>query len=91
MWENTLLIIKADYMRNRKILLNYLLKRGFQIQGSRCLLFSPEQAAEFYKDRADDIDFMVLVILLSKGISEAFVLAKDNAVRSLVDIMCCHL
>ncbi|KAI9584781.1 hypothetical protein GQX74_006676 [Glossina fuscipes] len=64
--------------------------RGFQMQGSRSLLFSPEHAAEFYKDRTDDTDFMVLVILLSKGISEAFVLAKDNAVRDLGDIMCCY-
>uniref|UniRef100_A0A1A9WJR4 C2H2-type domain-containing protein n=1 Tax=Glossina brevipalpis TaxID=37001 RepID=A0A1A9WJR4_9MUSC len=77
-------------MRKRKVLLKHLLDRGFQIQASRRLLFSPELAAEFYKDKVDDNNFMMLVILLSKDVSEAIVLTKEKAVQDLVDILCCY-
>lgn len=91
MFEDTLLIIKADYMHRRKQLLMYLLKSGFQIQGQRRLLFSPELAAEFYDDLSDSPSFMMYVILLSKGNSEAYILAKNNAAQDLLEIMTCFL
>ncbi|KAL9897850.1 uncharacterized protein ACN427_006225 [Glossina fuscipes fuscipes] len=90
MFEDTLLIIKADYMHRRKQLLIYLLKNGFQIQGQRRLLFSPELAAAFYDDLVDSPNFMMYVILLSKGNSEAYILAKNNAAQDLLNIMTCY-
>lgn len=91
MFENTLLIIKADYMRRRKTLLKYLMRRGFQIQGQRRLLFSVEEAAEFYADLVDTPYFMIQVMLLSKGNSEAYILTKKNAVEDMLNILVCYL
>ena len=91
MFEDTLLIIKSDYMHKRRMVLLKILERGFQIQGSRRLLFTPEHAAEFYQDMADDRCFMYKVILLSKGNSEAFILARPNAVEELMNMMVCYL
>ncbi|XP_017477144.1 PREDICTED: nucleoside diphosphate kinase homolog 5 [Rhagoletis zephyria] len=90
MFEDTLLIIKADYMHKRKPVLLHLLQHEFLIKGQRKILFSPENAAEFYKSQAEDKDFMLQVILLSKGISEAFILAKENAVEGLICTMICY-
>uniref|UniRef100_A0A1A9WJR8 NDK domain-containing protein n=1 Tax=Glossina brevipalpis TaxID=37001 RepID=A0A1A9WJR8_9MUSC len=90
MFQNTLLIIKADYMRKRKTLLKYLLTRGFQIQGQRSLSFSVEEAAEFYGDLEDNSYFMVQVMLLSKGNSEAYILTKTNAVEDMLNILICY-
>uniref|UniRef100_A0A1A9UXF1 NDK domain-containing protein n=1 Tax=Glossina austeni TaxID=7395 RepID=A0A1A9UXF1_GLOAU len=87
MFENTLLIIKADYMDRRKTLLQYLMRRGFQIQGQRHLLFSVEKAAEFYADLVDTPYFMIQVTLLSKGNSEAYILTKKNAVEDMLNIL----
>lgn len=91
MFEDTLLIIKPDYMHKRRPVLLKLLSCGFQIQGNRKLNFSPELAAEFYADFADEKGFMLEVILLSKGISEAFILTKENGVQELLNIMICYL
>ncbi|KAL7728724.1 hypothetical protein ACLKA6_004094 [Drosophila palustris] len=90
MFEDSLLIIKPDYMHKRRPVLLKLLSCGFQIQGSRKLNFSPELAAEFYADYADEKGFMLEVILLSKGISEAFILTKENGVQELLNIMICY-
>uniref|UniRef100_A0A0A1WL91 Nucleoside diphosphate kinase homolog 5 n=2 Tax=Zeugodacus cucurbitae TaxID=28588 RepID=A0A0A1WL91_ZEUCU len=90
MFEDTLLIIKADYMHKRKPVLLHLLQHEFMIKGQRKLLFSPENAAEFYKPLADDKDFMLQVILLSKGNSEAFILTKKCAVDDLICTMICY-
>ncbi|XP_030553910.1 uncharacterized protein LOC115757703 [Drosophila novamexicana] len=90
MFEDTLLIIKPDYMHKRRPVLLKLLSCGFQIQGNRKLNFSPELAAEFYADFADEKGFMLEVILLSKGISEAFILTKENGVQELLNIMICY-
>ncbi|KAH8384260.1 hypothetical protein KR200_010490, partial [Drosophila serrata] len=90
MFENTLLIIKPDYMHKRRPVLLKLLSEGFQLQGNRKLSFSPELAAEFYADYADEKGFMLEVILLSKGISEAFIVTKENAVQDLLNIMICY-
>ncbi|CAD6992927.1 uncharacterized protein LOC101457246 [Ceratitis capitata] len=90
MFEDTLLIIKADYMLKCKPVLLYLLQREFLIKGQRKILFSPETAAEFYNSLAEDNDFMLQVILLSKGNSEAFILTKENAVEDLICTMVCY-
>ncbi|EDV90599.1 fibrous sheath CABYR-binding protein [Drosophila grimshawi] len=90
MFEDTLLIIKPDYLHKRRPVLLKLLSCGFQIEGNRRLNFSPELAAEFYADYADEKGFMLEVILLSKGISEAFILTKENAVKELLNIMICY-
>ncbi|XP_018799688.1 PREDICTED: uncharacterized protein LOC108975576 [Bactrocera latifrons] len=90
MFEDTLLIIKADYMHKRKPVLLHLLQHEFMIKGQRKILFSPENAAEFYKSLADDKDFMLQVILLSKGNSEAFILTKECAVDDLICTMICY-
>lgn len=91
MFEDSLLIIKPDYLHKRRPLLLKLLSCGFQIQGNRLLNFSPEQAAEFYADYAEEKGFMLEVILLSKGISEAFIVTKENGVHDLLSIMICYL
>ncbi|KAH8306357.1 hypothetical protein KR018_009001 [Drosophila ironensis] len=90
MFENTLMIIKPDYLHKRRPVLLKLLSEGFHIQGSRRLNFSPESAAEFYSDYADEKGFMLEVILLSKGVSEAFILSKTNAVHELLNMMICY-
>lgn len=91
MFQNSFLIIKSDYLHRRKPLLIHLLRRGFQIQANRRLQFSPELAAEFYQDDADEPNFMMQVILLSKGVSEAFILSKGNAAEDLINTMVCYL
>ncbi|BFF92325.1 uncharacterized protein DMAD_10405 [Drosophila madeirensis] len=90
MFENSLLIIKPDYMHKRRPMLLKLLAEGFLLKGSRKLAFSPELAAEFYADYADEKGFMLEVILLSKGVSEAFIVTKENAVQSLLNTMICY-
>ncbi|XP_017101101.2 uncharacterized protein [Drosophila bipectinata] len=90
MFENTLMIIKPDYLHKRRPVLLKLLSEGFQLQGNRRLAFSPETAAEFYADYADEKGFMLEVILLSKGVSEAFIVTKTNAVQELLNIMICY-
>ncbi|XP_054746470.1 uncharacterized protein LOC129251048 [Anastrepha obliqua] len=90
MFEDTLLIIKTDYLHKRQPVLMHLLQNGFMIKGQRKILFSPENAAEFYKPLAEDKDFMLQVILLSKGNSEAFILTKENAVEDLICNMVCY-
>ncbi|EDW53572.1 uncharacterized protein LOC6612921 [Drosophila sechellia] len=90
MFENSLLIIKPDYLHKRRPVLLKLLAEGFQIQGNRRIAFSPETAAEFYADYADEKGFMLEVILLSKGVSEAFIVTKENAVQELLNIMICY-
>ncbi|XP_068154290.1 uncharacterized protein [Drosophila tropicalis] len=90
MFENSLLIIKPDYMHKRRPVLLKLLAEGFLIQGSRKLNFSPESAAEFYSDFEDEKGFMLEVILLSKGVSEAFILTKENGVQDLLNTMICY-
>ncbi|XP_017124012.1 fibrous sheath CABYR-binding protein [Drosophila elegans] len=90
MFENSLLIIKPDYLDKRRPVLLKLLAEGFQLQGNRRIAFSPESAAEFYADYADEKGFMLEVILLSKGVSEAFIVTKDNAVQELLNIMICY-
>ncbi|EDW16613.1 putative surface protein SACOL0050 [Drosophila mojavensis] len=90
LFQDTLLIIKPDYMHKRRPVLLKVLASGYQIQGSRKLNFSPELAAEFYADFADEKGFMLEVILLSKGISEAFILTKENGVQDLLNIMMCY-
>lgn len=91
MFEDTLLIIKSDYLNKRKFLLKYLLQKCFQIQGNRRLRFTPEMAADFYNYIGDGALFMVQVIMLSKGNSEAFILAKEDAVKDLIDTLVCYL
>lgn len=91
MFQDTLLIIKSDYMAKRKTLLIYLLRQGFQIKGHRKIHFTPELAAKFYASICDDPNFMLHVILLSKGPSEAFILAKECAVEDLVNCLVCYL
>ncbi|XP_017000584.2 uncharacterized protein [Drosophila takahashii] len=90
MFENSLLIIKPDYLHKRRPVLLKLLSEGFQLQGNRRIAFSPETAAEFYADYADEKGFMLEVILLSKGVSEAFIVTKENAVQELLNIMICY-
>ncbi|XP_073820094.1 uncharacterized protein [Musca autumnalis] len=90
MFQDSLLIIKSDYMAKRKSLLIHLLQKGFQIQGQRKIKFTPELAAEFYQDICEDPSFMFQVILLSKGPSEAVILAKENAVEDLLNSMVCY-
>ncbi|XP_016951201.1 fibrous sheath CABYR-binding protein [Drosophila biarmipes] len=90
MFENSLLIIKPDYLHKRRPVLLKLLGEGFQLQGNRRIAFSPETAAEFYADYADEKGFMLEVILLSKGVSEAFIVTKENAVQELLNIMICY-
>ncbi|XP_037816977.1 uncharacterized protein LOC119607214 [Lucilia sericata] len=90
MFQDTLLIIKPDYLAKRKALLLHLLQQGFFIKGQRKICFSPELAAEFYQDLAEDRGFMIQVILLSKGNSEAFILAKECAVEDLINDMVCY-
>ncbi|KAH8381263.1 hypothetical protein KR093_001142, partial [Drosophila rubida] len=90
MFEDSLLIIKPDYMHKRRPVLLKLLASGFQIQGSRKLNFSPELAAEFYAEYVDEKGFMLEVILLSKGISEAFIVTKENGVQELLNVMICY-
>ena len=91
MFTDTLLIIKCDYLHKRRNILLKLLEVGFQIQGSRRVLFSPENAAEFYSENSEDRCFMLQVILLSKGVAEAFILAKTDAVDELIKHMVCYL
>ncbi|XP_017039361.1 uncharacterized protein LOC108086827 [Drosophila ficusphila] len=90
MFENSLLILKPDYLQNRRPILLKLLAEGFQLQGNRRIAFSPESAAEFYADYADEKGFMLEVILLSKGVSEAFIVTKENAVQELLNVMICY-
>ncbi|XP_022213507.2 uncharacterized protein LOC111068367 [Drosophila obscura] len=90
MFENSLLIMKPDYMHKRRPVLLKLLAERFLIKGSRKLAFSPELAAEFYADYADEKGFMLEVILLSKGVSEAFIVTKENAVQELLTTMICY-
>ncbi|XP_065371161.1 uncharacterized protein LOC135963298 [Calliphora vicina] len=90
MFQDTLLIIKPDYLAKRKPLLLHLLQEGFFIKAQRKILFTPELAAEFYQDLAEDRCFMFQVILLSKGNSEAFILAKECAVEVLINDMVCY-
>ncbi|KAH8382411.1 hypothetical protein KR009_003379 [Drosophila setifemur] len=90
MFENTLMIIKPDYLHKRRPVLLKLLSEGFQLQGNRRLAFSPESAAEFYADYADEKGFMLEVILLSKGVSEAFIVTKENGVQELLNVMICY-
>uniref|UniRef100_A0A6P4FXG3 Nucleoside diphosphate kinase-like n=1 Tax=Drosophila rhopaloa TaxID=1041015 RepID=A0A6P4FXG3_DRORH len=90
MFENSLLIIKPDYLHKRRPVLLKLLAEGFQLQGNRRIAFSPESAAEFYADYADEKGFMLEVILLSKGVSEAFIVTKEKAVQDLLNIMICY-
>ncbi|TMW48265.1 hypothetical protein DOY81_006658 [Sarcophaga bullata] len=90
MFQDTLLIIKCDYMAKRKAVLLYVLRSGFFIKGQRKVCFSPELAAEFYQDMAEDSCFMFQVILLSKGNAEAFILTKENAVEDLLNAMVCY-
>lgn len=91
MFQDTLLIIKCDYMHKRKQVLLKLLQSDFQIQGNRRVLFTPEHAAEFYSHMAEDKLFMLQVILLSKGKAEAFILTKENGVEDLLNTMICYL
>lgn len=91
MFQDTLLIIKCDYLAKRKAVLLYVLRSGFFIKGQRKVCFSPELAAEFYQDMAEDNCFMFQVILLSKGNAEAFILTKENAVEDLLNAMVCYL
>ncbi|XP_017141838.1 uncharacterized protein LOC108155509 [Drosophila miranda] len=90
MFETSLLIIKPDYLHKRRPVLLKLLAEGFLLKGSRKLAFSPELAAEFYADYADEQGFMLEVILLSKGVSEAFIVTKENAVQTLLNTMICY-
>ncbi|XP_023297232.2 uncharacterized protein LOC111679863 [Lucilia cuprina] len=90
MFQDTLLIIKPDYLAKRKALLLHLLQQGFFIKGQRKVCFSPELAAEFYQDLAEGCGFMIQVILLSKGKAEAFILAKECAVEDLINDMVCY-
>lgn len=91
MFQDSLLIIKPDYLAKRKQLLIYLLKLGFFLKAQRKICFTPELAAEFYQELADDANFMLKVILLSKGNSEAFILSKECAVEDLINNMVCYL
>ncbi|XP_005186032.1 uncharacterized protein LOC101889369 isoform X2 [Musca domestica] len=90
MFQDSLLIIKSDYMAKRKHLLIYLLQNGFQVQAQRKVKFTPELAAEFYRDISEEPEFMFQVILLSKGPSETLILAKENAVEDLLNSMVCY-
>lgn len=78
-------------MAKRKHLLIYLLQNGFQVQGQRKVKFTPELAAEFYRDISEEPEFMFQVILLSKGPSETLILTKENAVEDLLNSMVCYL
>lgn len=91
MFCDTLLIIKSDYLAKRKAVLLHVLRSGFLIKGQRKLCFTPELAAEFYQDMSEDNCFMLQVILLSKGNSEAFIVTKENAVEDLLNVMVCYL
>ncbi|KAM7362534.1 uncharacterized protein ACRADG_013168 [Cochliomyia hominivorax] len=90
MFQDSLLIIKSDFLTKRKPLLLFLLQQGFFIKGQRKICFTPELAAEFYEDQAEDPGFMLKVILLSKGNSEAFILCKESAVEDLLNQMVCY-
>uniref|UniRef100_A0A1I8NVK7 Nucleoside diphosphate kinase-like domain-containing protein n=1 Tax=Stomoxys calcitrans TaxID=35570 RepID=A0A1I8NVK7_STOCA len=90
MFQDSLLIINSDFVSKRKRLLIFLLHGGFQIQGRRMIQFTPELAAEFYKDKSEDLDFMLHVILLSKAPSEALILSKENAVEDLIKTLVCY-
>lgn len=91
MFENTLLIINSDYLHKRKPLLIHLTRKCFQIQGNRLIQFTPESAAEFYNYIGAGALFMRQVILLAKGKSEAFILAKEDAVTDLIATLVCYL
>lgn len=82
MFENTLMIIKPDYLHKRRPVLLKLLSEGFQLQGNRRLAFSPETAAEFYADYADEKGFMLEVILLSKGYQRRLLLPRRMQCKS---------
>ncbi|XP_030369745.1 proteoglycan 4 isoform X2 [Scaptodrosophila lebanonensis] len=90
MFENSLMIIKSDYLHKRRPVLLKLLSKDFQIQANRKINFSPELAAEFYVDNADEEGFMLDVIELSKGTAEAFILTKENGVEELRNTMICY-
>ncbi|XP_055846203.1 nucleoside diphosphate kinase isoform X2 [Episyrphus balteatus] len=86
--ENTLLIIKPNFISNTNEILQLLLENGFRITHRKQICLTPEQAAEFYKEiEKTDARFAIKVMALSKGPSEAVILNKSNAVKDLLTLI----
>ncbi|XP_011641718.2 nucleoside diphosphate kinase homolog 5-like [Pogonomyrmex barbatus] len=79
--EFTLAIIKPEAMVYRKEIESRICAEGFEICQTRWLQLTPEQVAEFYKERFGELSFPHLVAYMSSGPIIVFVLAKENAIK----------
>lgn len=83
MTERTLVLIKPDGMQFREAILRRIKNAGFVILQTRAIKLTPEQASEFYRDRADESNYSVLVMSLTEGPIQALCVAKPNAIEEM--------
>lgn len=88
--ETTLVIIKPDGLPFQNQILKKFYKLGFKTLGKKYIQFSPEQAAEFYQEYEKRKYFSLLILTLTKGISLALILTKENILLETLIMLTPH-
>ncbi|KAJ7322679.1 hypothetical protein JRQ81_018966 [Phrynocephalus forsythii] len=86
--ENTLAVIKPSALEEHKDeIINKVKDAGFFISEMKETQFTPEMAAEFYKNQEGKPFYNELVDYMSTGPSVAMILTKENAVEEWRQLM----
>lgn len=86
--QRTLALIRPDALRKYKDdILGKIGASGFQIANAKEVSLTPEQAAEFYKEHADQDYFEKLVTHMSSGPVMALALCREDAVTGWRDML----
>nr|XP_006631819.1 PREDICTED: nucleoside diphosphate kinase homolog 5 [Lepisosteus oculatus]XP_015204822.1 PREDICTED: nucleoside diphosphate kinase homolog 5 [Lepisosteus oculatus]XP_015204823.1 PREDICTED: nucleoside diphosphate kinase homolog 5 [Lepisosteus oculatus] len=85
--ERTLALIKPDAADRADEIENIMLKSGFAILQKRKVHLSPEQCSDFYAEQYGKLFFPSLTAFMSSGPITAMVLARDQAIAHLKQLM----
>ncbi len=85
MSEQTLLLIKPNAVKGGHIghIISMIESKGFIIRNIKTFMFTPELAAEFYREHLGKSFFERLISFMISGTTVAILLEKKNAVHDL--------
>lgn len=88
--ETTLVLIKPDGLPFQNKILKKFYNLGFRVLAKKYIQFSPEQAAEFYHEYEKRQYFSLLILNLTKGITLALILTKENILMESLVLLTPH-
>lgn len=85
--QQTLAMIKPEFMCYREEILQRITDAGFKIIESKIVKLSPEQASDLFNDQEMELDFAIRMMALADGPIQVLCLAKPKAIDELLALI----